>query len=339
MRKLHIQRVLPLAILALLGACSRQSHQATAPELPVIKVQAQTVEAKPHIAVDEVTGTVRAKLRSVIEAKIVGRIEKLNVVPGQVVKANDLLVELDSREIEAKLDQARAVLEQSNKELARAQSLMANKVTTQAEFDAVQARNRVAKGSVAEAETMLGYTSVRAPFDGVITRKLADVGDLASPGKPLLEIEDPKNLRFETDIPEALIGNVEPGAKLMVRTGTLNVPATVSEIAPAADPNSRTFLVKLDLTPTPGIRAGQFGRVGIPVSETNVLRVPASAVQQRGQMETVFVIRDGKAHLRLVKTGKRFGTEIEIVSGIENGEQVVTEGANRLSDEQPVKPL
>ena len=326
-----------LALALSLGACSKPRESTQQAELPVITVRAQTVEAKPHVAVEEVTGTIRAKLHSVIEAKMVGRVEKLLVVPGQPMKAGDVLVQLDSREIEAKLDQARAVMEQSNKELQRYTSLLASKVTTQAEFDGVQSRNRVTKAAVAEAETNLSYATIKAPFSGVITRKLADVGDLAAPGKAILEMENPAALRFEADVPEAVIGKIEAGATLPVQTGTMQIPATVSEIAPGADANSRTFLVKLDLPPTVGVRTGQFGRVGVPVSETSVLRIPASAVIQRGQMEMVFVIEKGRAQLRLVKTGKRLGNEIEVVSGIESKEQVATENVAQLADGQRVE--
>jgi RND family efflux transporter MFP subunit len=111
----------------------------------------------------------------------------------------------------------------------------------------------------------------------------------------------------------------------------------VGEIAPAADPGSRTFLVKLDLPSQPGLRAGQFGRVAMPVGETSALRVPASAVVQRGQMELIFVVNDNQARLRLVKTGKRLGDEVELVSGVEAGEKIVAEGAVGLMDGQPVE--
>ena len=110
----------------------------------------------------------------------------------------------------------------------------------------------------------------------------------------------------------------------------------VSEIAPSADPNSRTFLVKLDLPPAPGLRAGQFGRVAVPVGETSALRVPATAVLQRGEMELVFVVANGHAQLRIVKTGEHIGDEVELVSGVDAGEQVVAEGAANLLDGQPV---
>ena len=99
---------------------------------------------------------------------------------------------------------------------------------------------------------------------------------------------------------------------------------------------SRTFNVKLDLPPTEGLRTGQFGRVSVPVAETKLLLVPQSAVLKRGQMEIVFVAKDGKAALRLVKTGKVLDARVEVLSGIEEGEQVIVSDIARLADGQPV---
>jgi len=297
----------------------------------------QTVEAKPHIATEEVTGSLRAKLQAVITPEGTGRIEKMLVVPGQHLNKGEVLVQLDARDTQAKLDQARAVCEQSEKSLQRYTALVASKAVSQADYDTALANNRVAKAALAQAETALGYMTIVAPFDGVITKKLADVGDLASPSKAVLEMEDPGALRFEADVPEAIIGSVEAGASLPVRSGTVRVTGTVSEITPVADTQSRTFLVKLDLPPTSGLRTGQFGRASIRVSQTTVLRVPTSAVVQRGQMEIVFVIAQERAHLRLVKTGKRFGEEVEVVSGIDHDEQVAVENVARLADGQRVE--
>jgi RND family efflux transporter MFP subunit len=277
-------------------------------------------------------------LRAAIEAKISGRIEQMLAVPGQHVKSGELLVELDAREVQARLDQVLAVRRQADAELRRLSELLRQKTISQAEFDTAEARFRVSDAAVSEAETLRGYTKVTAPFDGVVTRKHADVGDLAAPGRPLLEMEDFSQLRLESDVPEAAVGNLALGDKLPVRiSGVSNeLAGVVSEISPAADPNSRTFLVKLDLPAMPGLRAGQFGRVSLPLGEAFALRAPATAVLQRGQMELVFVVADGHAHLRIVKTGKRIGNEIELVSGVDAGESVAIEGAPALADGQPV---
>lgn len=326
----------------LLSGCGRTPESPATAELPSVTVRVQTIESKKRVATEEVVGTVRAKLRSVIEAKVSGKIGQMLVVPGQQVQAGESLAVIDAREVQARYDQAVALRQQAEAELKRLTSLFEQKILSPAEFENAQAKARVAIASVTEAETMLSYTKVTAPFAGVITRKHADVGDLATPGKPLLDMEDSRALRLEADVPEAVVGRLTLGDKLPVRISALETEfkGVISEIAPAADPGSRTFLVKLDLPTQPGLRAGQFGRVAMPVGETSALRVPAAAVVQRGQMEMVFVVSDNQAQLRLVKTGKRIGGEVELVSGVEAGEKIVVESATGLMDGQPltIKP-
>lgn len=329
-----------LGLAVVVVGCGKKHESSRAEKaLPTASVRVQPIVSKAHASTEEVVGTVRAKLRASMEAKIAGRIEQMPVVAGQAVKAGDLLAVLAVREIQAKLDQAKAMLDQAKRDHDRFAALLQQKAVTQAEYDGMEAHFRVAEGSALEAETMLGYARVTAPFDGVVSRKFADVGDLASPGRPLVEIEDPKALRLEADIPEALIGHVQQGAKLAIRISTVKeaLDGLVSEISPAADPNSRTFRVKLELPDAPGLRLGLFGRVAIPLGETTLPRVPASALVQRGQMEMVFIVADQKAQMRLVKSGKRFGDEVELVSGVNPGEQVVVEGAATLLDGQPVE--
>lgn len=321
------------------GGCGHKTESGAAQILPAATVRVQTVESRKRVATEDIVGTIRPKLRAVIEAKVSGRIERMLVVPGQTVKAGELLAQLDAREIQARYDQAKALREQADREFKRRESLLKDKLISQAEFDAADAQLQVADAAVKEAETLLSYIRVVAPFDGIITAKRTDVGDLAVPGKPLLEMEDPATLRLEADVPEALLGNIKLGDRLGVRIPAAQVllEGQVSEIAPVADPNSRTFPVKLDLPGRPGLRSGQFGRLAVPVAEVNATRVPAGAVIVRGQMELAFVVSGGKAQMRLVKTGKHLEGEVEIVAGLNSGEQIVVEGAAQLLDGQPLK--
>jgi RND family efflux transporter MFP subunit len=335
---MKVPRLLVTVVAALaLVACHSKKENATE-SMPPVAVRIAAVMDKARTSNEEVVGTVQPKLRAVIEAKVSGKIEKVLVAPGQQVKAGDLLAQLDAREIQAKLDQALAVREQATRDLERARKLFEQKITAQAEFDTVQARERVAAGAVTETQTALSYTKIVAPFDGVVTRKLADVGDLAAPGKPIVEMQNPAALRFEADVPEALVQDIKIGDKLPVRVSavTTDLEGTVVEMAPVADPSSRTFLVKLDLPPTEGVRSGQFGRVLVPTGKTDAVFVPASALIVRGQMETVFVAVNGHAQLRLVRTGKHTNSEVELLAGISRGEKVVTEGAAELHDGQPI---
>jgi RND family efflux transporter MFP subunit len=326
-------------LLIMAAGCHQQETMPQAETLPPIDVPVVTVESRDHQAFEEVVGSVQSRQRAEIGPKVSARVERILVVPGSVVRAGDLLVQLDDREIQARLDQAVATLEQADNDLRRYVELLQQDTITQAEFDAVQARQRIAEGAKVEAETMLGYTRITAPFDGVITRKLSEVGDLALPGRPLLILEDPNALRFDADVPEALISHVKSGAELMVTVASVPnpIPARVSEIAPAADPQSRTFRVKLDLPATEGLRLGLFGRVAVPVEGNTALLAPKSAVLRRGQMEIVFVVEDGRAQLRLVKTGKQFGDEVELLSGVSEGERLVNGHLNQVIDGQPVQ--
>jgi RND family efflux transporter MFP subunit len=335
--KAPLQFLIPLV--CMLAGCGRNNDTpGKTADSPAVAVMAQSAISEPHMAAEEVVGTVRSKLRAAVEAKVSGRVLEYTAVPGQMVKAGDLLATLDARESQARMEQAKALLDQARRDFARQQKLITTNATTRQEFDSAQARVEVGEAAVSEAETMMSYARVTAPFDGVITRKLADVGDLAMPGKPLLEIEAPTDLRFEADLPEALLGNVKLGDKLQVMIASVGDPleAVVSEIAPVADPVSRTFQVKLDLPPAAGLRTGQFGRVSVPVAEVMLLVVPQSAVIKRGQMEMVFVVRDGKAALRLVKTGKALDGQVEVLSGLEEAELVVTGDPARLTDGQSV---
>ncbi|MCI0748356.1 MAG: efflux RND transporter periplasmic adaptor subunit [Verrucomicrobia subdivision 3 bacterium] len=299
----------------------------------------QKVESKSRPVTEEVVGTMRAKLHATLEAKLSGRIDKLPVVLGQRVKAGELVARLDAAEFNARLEQAQASLEQAERDWKRVSVLFEQQAVTRAEYDAAQSRQLVAKGAAAEAKAMMSYVEVVAPFDGVVTKKWADLGDLAAPGKPLISIEDPSALQLEADVPQAIASRVQRDARLAARVDGVagELTGTVSEIAPSADPVSRTFRVKVDLATQPGLSSGQFARLLVPVGENSSLRVPVSAIVERGQLEIAFVVENQHAQLHLVKTGKRIGDEIEILSGLHASDAVVIEGAALLTDGQPVE--
>lgn len=330
-----------LAAAWFLSGCSRSQpeHVDPASELPPITVRTQTVQNRTLPAFEEVVGTVRAVVRATLEAKTSGRIIAMPIVLGQRIKAGDLIARLDAPEIKARVTQAEAALQQSERDWKRISALFNQQAATRADYDAAESHFEVAKAGVAEAQAMMSFVEIQAPFDGVVTRKPADVGDLAGPGKPLADIEDPAKLRFEADVPEAIAGRIQSGATLGVRLGqsTSELQGTVVEISPIADPVSRTFRVKLDLPGGAGLMSGQFGRLLVPVGDSTSMRVPNSAVVQRGQLEIVFVVESQRACLHLVKTGRRASDETEILSGLDTGDTVVVEAASQLVDGQPVK--
>jgi RND family efflux transporter MFP subunit len=316
-----------------------ETSKGSSSNLPTVSVRIQTTQSKPQAITEEVVGTVRAKLHATLEAKLSGRIDKLPVVLGQRVRAGELVARLDAAEINARLDQAEASQEQADRDWKRVSALFEQQAVTRSEYDAAQSHQRVAKGAVTEAKAMMSYVEVVAPFDGVVTKKWVDVGDLAAPGKPLVAIEDPSVLQLEADVPQSIATNVQRDARLSVSVDGVSGVLTgkVSEIAPTADSVSRTFRVKVDLPEQPGLRSGQFARLLVAVGESSSLRVPVSAVVQRGQLEIVFVVENQHAQLHLVKTGKRIGDEMEVLSGLHAGDSVVIDVASQLTDGQPVE--
>jgi RND family efflux transporter MFP subunit len=329
-----------LATLLILG-CGRkpETNATTRPELPAAHVQLQAVQSRQQPMTEEVVGTVRAKLHAVLEAKLSGRIDKMPVVLGQAVKVGQLVASLEAGEIKARLGQAEAGLQHADREWRRTSTLFDQQASTRSDYDAADSHYQLAKAAMAEAQAMVGYVEVRAPFDGVVTKKWVEVGDLAMPGKALIDLEDPSKLQLEADVPEAIASRIQPAARLTIRVDSLNdeLAGTVGEIAPTADTASRTFRVKLDLPRTPGLMCGQFARLIVPVGECASMRVPASAVVMRGQLEILFVVANQRAHLHLVKTGKRIGEEVEILAGIDTGDSIVIGGAALLTDGQPVE--
>ena len=331
-----------LACALALTACGKHGPTAeSALTLPAAVVKTAAATRQTVLLHEDITATVRARTRAVIEAKISGRLLTLNTSLGQSVNAGDVLATLDAEEMQARKESAEASLVQATADQQRAASLIQSNAISKSDFDAATARLEVTKATLSEAKTMLGYARITAPFAGVITRKLADQGDLAAPGKPLLELENPDHLRVEADVPEALIASLQKGAKLMVHAAKAEaVEAIVSEISPTGDSNSRTFPVKLDLPAGCTLRPGQFVRVAIPVREYEALLIPTSAMVQRGQLQLVFVNDQSVARLRIIRAGRQRPEGVEVLAGLEGGEVLVTEGAEKLLDGQPltVKP-
>ncbi len=344
MTRLHVLPFQLAGLLAgglLLAGCGSKEttrHHGSATNAPAATVRVQKVERQKFVVYEQVMGTVRAKLRATLEAKISGRIQEMPVRLGQKVEPGQLIARLEAAEIRARLDQSEAALKQAEREWQRAKNLFEQQASARSEYDAADARYSMSKAAVAEARAMLTYLEVHAPFQGVVTRKWAEVGDQAAPGKPLVEIEDPKALQFDTDVPETLASRIKMDAQMgiLANDESEEFVGTVSEIAPTADPASRTLRVKLDLNAGSSARSGQFARLKVPLGESENLRVPTAAVVRRGQMEIVFVADNGTARLRLVRTGRRIGAESEVVSGLEEGEAVVIEGAAQLVDGQPL---
>ena len=200
-------------------------------------------------------------------------------------------------------------------------------------------RQAVARRSQAEAEldaarVALGYATLSAPFAGLVTERRADPGSVATPGAPLLTVEREGNLRLETSIDESRLGIVRIGEQVEVEIGGLNstVRGRVAETVPSIDAATRSFTAKIDLPSVPGLRAGMFGRAAFPDRKREALLVPQSAVLERGQVRSVYVVQGDTARLRLVTLGETRDNRCEILSGLTAGEKILVAPPPLLSD-------
>jgi RND family efflux transporter MFP subunit len=310
-----------------------------ASQLSVASVQVVTAHVQPEGRQNEVAGTVEAVRSATISPKVGGTIEDMPVVLGSVVKKGDLLVKIDAGEIRARLSQAEARLEQAKRNYEREKRLLEKQASTRETVNSMADALKVATAATREARTMLDYTVIRAPFSGVIARKMMQVGDMAMPGKPMLGLDDNRHLQAVAAVPEALALQIRRGDQLSIQVPAAGFSGSgkVSELAPAADAQSRTTMVKLAIDGAVGVQPGQYVRVMLPTAPLDTLRVPETAVLRFGQMERLFVVANGKAELRLVRTGEHRNGKIEILAGLEDGEQVVIRGNDQLADGQPVK--
>ncbi len=197
------------------------------------------------------------------------------------------------------------------------------------------ARIEAAKADIAGIQVMRGYTKIAAPYDVVVTLKHMEVGGLAAPGAPLLTVEGQQQFWLELSVPDARLVSLKAGqaVRSLVEAAALSVNAPVSEILPAADPATRTTLVRLNLPADPRLRSGQFGRAWIAAGQRTAITVPRTAVLERGQLQGVYVVgSDRIARFRIIRLGTQAANGVEVLSGLTSGEQVVLTGVERVTD-------
>ena len=359
------QRALALvAILAALlsfAACSSGPRTVSAAPEVVHEVQLLTAERATVPDWLEAVGTLQAAQTSQLSSQITGNIVEMRVKEGDRVRRGEVLATLEDAQPQAAVQQATAAESAAQQEIVAAdsdyslaevtfkryQDLYNKKSVSPQEFDEVKAREQAAsarralaqaglaqaQAALAQAQTTLGYTRVRAPFDGVVTEKRTDPGTLASSGMTLLVVEDQRRFRLEASVNEADIHLVKLGQAVPVTLDSLpgaQFSGRVAQIVPAADPASRAFVVKVELPADARLRSGLFGRAHIARGQRQAILLPRSAVLDRGQLQGIYVVgADDLATLHYVTLGKADGEQVEVLSGLQGGERVVTAPGDR----------
>jgi RND family efflux transporter MFP subunit len=304
-----------------------------------------TVKIVEEPVIEQAAGTVRAKVETVISPLITAAITSISVWAGDEVKAGQELVTLDSRELKARVDQAQqaiiaaqARLERAKNDFARVQRTIKADAgaVSRAERDRMQAALSTARADLSriqrqkdEVATALSYSRLTAPISGRIVERFADPGDTARQGEPLLRMYDPDSLRLEASVRESVASKLAKGEQLDAEIDALKkkLSVAVDEIVPSADPGSRTFLVKVNLADTEGLYPGMYGRLMIPVGQSQKIYIPIDAVVHVGQLDFVIVKTAQGGVRRYVRLGEsKPDGRVEVISGLAPGDTILIAG-------------
>lgn len=305
--------------------------------------------------ISEAVGSIQPEYRMTISSRVSANIVEMKARAGQHVRKGDLLVRLDSRDFTARAAQAKETLRstQATRDLAasdyrRDKPLMDKAVIPRSEFDQTHMRLRTAEADVQHAQEALSeagvshsYAEIRSPATGIVIDKLADVGDLAVPGKALLTMYEESHLRLEANVREREASLLCIGKSYGVRieaTGE-KMEGKLVEIVPSVDPSSRTVIARIILPRAEGLYPGTFGRLFIPIRETEALLIPEAAVIRIGQLTLVDLIVDGNLKRRSIQTGEHLGDKVEVLSGLSEDEQVALPSSQNHSTYTSPLPL
>ncbi|MBI5852008.1 MAG: efflux RND transporter periplasmic adaptor subunit [Planctomycetes bacterium] len=291
---------------------------------------------------EEAVGTIRAQQEVELASRLLARVTTMNVArAGQAVKKGEVLVELEDQDLRARLLEAQAAQrsaeetrQQAERDLARTRELHAQKIASDRDLerDTTRLANATAEAERAEqaanaAETTLAFAVIRSPLDGVVIDKLVEQGDTVAPGQTLMKLYDPSRMQLVASVREQLATRLKPGEEVAVAIDALGLRChgTVAEIVPLAASGSRTFDVKVTGPCPDGVFTGMFGRLFVELGTRREIRVPQSAVRSIGQIDSVFVVRDGSTALRrFVVLGEHDGDSVAVLSGLADGETIVT---------------
>lgn len=312
-------------------------------QAPPLPAQAETFTVHQQAAANPQAwqGTVRSRSLARLAPKLTARILEVRVHPGDRVKAGSLIARLDDRDLTAAYQAATAALlaaqaqaTQANAEERRSSDLLEKQAATRQSHEAVVAQAQAARAGVAQAashvqqaKVMLDENGLRAAFDGIIGERLQEPGELGSPNQAIVTLYRPEDLRLEAAIASHCLQHLEVGlpVKLHLEGIANEIDGKIDEITPEIDPQTHTQWLKVQL-PAIGIRHGQFGWLTLSCqAEHQALLIPVKAVLHYGQLQAVKVVAKGHVQTRHIRTGKRHGDRIEVLSGLHDGETILAD--------------
>ena len=322
--------IVAIVVIVVLFARNDEGYANHMKQEPPITVSAVTVASRSIDSVVSAAGALSSKNISMLSSKIMGTVEYLGVNEGDYVKAGSLLLKIDSGEINAQVHQAEAAYNNAKLHYDRIKSLYDDKAATQMEMDQATLGIKTAEAGLRAAKAMKSYTSITAPISGQIVEKRINRGEMANPGQPLIKIEDNRNLRLEVLVKELDIMYVQPGKPVRVEIDALpgkSFTGTVSQVVPASDVRTHSFLVKINIPSVKGLITGMYGRAYFTTGEREVILVPRSALVAMAGLSGVYIVSpEGTAVFQIVQLGEEHPEGTEVLTGLKTGDQVISGG-------------
>lgn len=334
--------LLILYVLGLIGGGEKITPGTTPLAAKPVPANAQTlVVSKQTVQTSQLwPGVVQSRILAKIAPKLTARIISVNVKSGDRVKKGDILARLDEREMlsshqeaSAALSAAQAIAAQAQADAGRSQALYAKDAETLANHDAAQAKARSSQARVRQAASAveqvrvhLGENTLQAPFDAIVSERLKEVGDMGVSGEPVFVLLKPDDLRLEVALPGRCAGRLKLGQVVQVRIETppSTYAASIDEMLPEVDRQTGTQLFKIALPETAALHHGQFAWLEQSCDDSEpIILIPKSAVLQYGQLEAVRIVADHQVYTRHIRTGKRQGDNVEVLSGLREGETIL----------------
>jgi RND family efflux transporter MFP subunit len=346
-----------LLVFTLAGAaCAKDEVEKGVKDYPVAKVSVQTLEPRVDNSHFFAIGRVKNVRESTIASKVMGKVTSVKVTAGKKVKKGQILMQIDDRDARGRVAQARGALTQAKaaklmakqmldrwKELKRTDSASQAKFD-QAVFDYNSAKGAVeqAKGAYETANSYLKETTVVAPFSGTIIDTMIEHGEMASPGYPLLRMEGKHELEFEATVNGQDINLLSVGqdAKVILdisKNEQKEIGGNISEIVPSSDRVTHSNLVRIKLDDESSIRSGMFGRAKFTrdASSCPGLMIDEDLIIRHGQLSAAYILDSTNTiRLRLIKIGRKSGNQVELLSGIGMGDQLIVSDNTKLHDGQ-----
>ena len=335
-----MRRAAAALILASLAACSAESPPK--PTAAAAALQTATVEVRDVELTYSAEAVVEAVRQSTVSAQMAGRIVELRFDVGDYVKKGDVIVRIDERAAvqavaasEAQVRQAQAALRNARAEYERSRQLVAQKFLSQAALDRAESEYKAAQERVSallagagQAATERGFATVVAPYSGIVSARHVELGEMATPGKPLMTGFDPGTLRVTATLPQAQVAAIQAGAKARIELPSVArwIEAAQLTVIPAADPRTHTTQVRISLPPeVRGIYPGIYARAYFVTGRKSALLVPRAAVIRRSEVTAVYVVSES-IQFRQVRLGTA-GDEasVEVLAGLKPGERVALE--------------